>query len=110
MGRSVAEILSGGPTAAKFRDFLGQTVTVVDYLTVATSRGEAVQLVIEVDGEQQTVWAPSIVATQVKELAAEGHLPIPLRFEERESIAGNRYYTLAEPPAGSLPMPGPSDA
>ncbi len=99
MGKSISDILSAGSSADRFRDHLGETFTIVDFIETTTKNGPAVQLLVECadhDG-QFLIWAPSVVATQVRELAENGFLPARLSFAEQESRSGNTNLTLAEP-------------
>jgi hypothetical protein len=98
MGKSISDILSGGNSAEKYRDHLGETLTITGYTTVNTKDGESVQFTAQDDGgEVKNYWAPSIVAKQVKELDENGFLPARLTLSTEESQNGREYFTLVQP-------------
>ncbi len=71
--RALGEILGGGGGAEKFRDHLGEVVTIEGIRSVSTKNGPSEQLMT---AEHGAVWCPSIVSTQVRELSDGGFLPI----------------------------------
>jgi len=92
--KALGDILGGGGGAAKFRDHVGETITIESIRSVSTKNGPSEQLVTT---ELGAVWSPSIVATQVHDLAESGFLPLALKFEAAESADGKRYFTLVDP-------------
>ena len=99
MGKSLSDILSAGNSAEKFREHLGETLTIRDTVDVNTSNGPAVQMLVTKDGsdEEFLVWAPSVVARQLAELVENGFLPARLTLSEMTSQNGREYFTLTEP-------------
>jgi hypothetical protein len=104
MGKSLSDILSAGNSAEKFREHLGETLTIRDVLDVNTSNGPAVQMLVTKDGndEEFLIWAPSVVARQVTELAENGFLPTKLTLSEMTSQNGREYFTLTEPDSNAM--------
>jgi len=109
--KALSDILGGAGSAAKFRDHLGEVVTIESIRSVVTKNGPSSQLIT---AEHGPVWAPSIVETQVRELSDSGFLLLALKFEAAESADGKRYFTLVDPDeqtsADSATPPPPTDA
>ena len=109
--RALGDILGGGGGAEKFRDHLGEVVTIESIRSVSTKNGPSSQLITV---EHGAIWCPSIVETQVRELSDSGFLPLALKFEAAESADGKRYFTLVDPDeqtsADSATPPPPTDA
>ena len=98
MVKSLSNILHAGVGADKFREHLGQTLEIRDWITVQTKNGESVQMIVaNLDGEEVSVWAPSIVARQVQDLAEGGYLPGSFTFAEETGLSGRQYFTLVDP-------------
>ena len=98
MRKSKSDILHAGGSADKFRDHLGETLEIRDWITVQTKNGESVQMIVtNLDGEEVSVWAPAIVAKQVRDLAEAGYLPGSFTFAEETGLSGRQYFTLVEP-------------
>lgn len=100
--KTVASVLGGGGggggNAEKFRDHLGEVITVKSYTTVNTSNGESTLLICDDgNGGDLKIWASAVSAKQAKELAEEGLLPAAVKFTKTVSQSGREYYQLADP-------------
>lgn len=101
MKKSVKDILVGGESngsANKYRDMLGKTLLIKGFRTVNTSQGESVIFTGEdSSGEDVDVWAPSVVAKQLRELEESEWLPMSLTLWKATSQTGREYFTLVDP-------------
>jgi hypothetical protein len=95
--KSLRSILaSGGSDAEKYRDFLGRVMVITDFTEVSTRNGAKLHLTAHENdgGPAHTIWAPDIVARQVREIAENELLPARVLFTAKESKSGREFYTL----------------